>query len=250
MSRRVALFLTCSADLLYPSAGRATVRLLESFGASVTFPEGQTCCGQAWLNAGQEGEARSAALHFLRVFEEAPAVVAPTASCVDTVRNRYPSLFAGQPELRERFSALGRRTYEVCEYLHRELRLADVPPLATPVPTTYHSSCRTLRGLGLRGIVEGWLSQMLGEAFHPLPEAQREVCCGFGGTFSVKLPEISGRMMSNKLAAIAATGAARVTSLDLGCLTHLAGGARRQGLDLRFAHMAELLAEAVCGEPA
>jgi L-lactate dehydrogenase complex protein LldE len=250
MSRRVALFLTCSADLLYPSAARATVRVLEALGTSVSFPAAQTCCGQAWLNAGQRQEARTAALHFLRVFEEAPAVVAPSASCVDTVRNRYPSLFVTEPALQGRFTALGARTYEVCEYLHREQKLASVPRLPAPVCTTYHASCRTLRGLGLRGVPEGWLDGMLGDAFHPLPETQREVCCGFGGTFSVKLPEISGRLLANKLAAVASTEAELVTSLDLGCLTHLAGGARRQGLRLRFSHVVELLAEALSGEPA
>jgi len=247
MSRRVALFLTCSADILYPSAARAAVRVLESLGTSVTFPEAQTCCGQAWVNAGQEAEARAAALHFLRVFEEAPAVVAPSASCVDTVRTRYPVLFGEDPALRTRFEALGTRTFEVCEYLHRELALTDVPRLPEPTRTTYHSSCRTLRGLGLRGVAEAWLGRMLGDAFRPLPEAQREVCCGFGGTFSVKLPEISGRLLADKLAAVAATGADLVTSLDLGCLTHLSGGARRQGLPLRFAHVVELLAEALGG---
>jgi len=247
MTRRAALFLTCSADLLYPSAGRAAVRALEALGVGVDFPEGQTCCGQAWVNAGDGDAARGAALHFLRVFEGAEAVVAPSASCVDTVRNLYPELFADDRALRGRFEGLGRRTFEVCEFLHRELGLTGLPRLPDRAPTTYHASCRTLRGLGFSGPPEAWLREMLGEAFVPLPPDAAPVCCGFGGTFSVKLPEVSGRMLDDKLAALRATGARVVTALDLGCLTHLSAGARRQGLDLRFRQVVELVAEALGG---
>ncbi len=248
MSRRASLFLTCSADLLYPSAGRAAVRALEALGVGVDFPQGQTCCGQAWVNAGDADAARGAALHFLRTFEEAEAVVAPSASCVDTVRSLYPTLFEDDPELRTRLEGLGRRTFEVCEFLHRELGLAGLPRLPDPAPTTYHSSCRTLRGLGFSGPPEAWLGQMLGEAFVPLPADLAPVCCGFGGSFSVKLPEVSGRLMDGKLAAIRATGARTVASLDLGCLTHLSAGARRQGLGLRFGHLVEWVARALTGD--
>ena len=244
---RISLFLTCSADLLYPSAARACVRVLEALGVAVDFPEAQTCCGQPWLNAGHPEGARLLARRFLEVFESAEAVVAPSSSCVDTVRNRYADLFADSPDLRDRVEALGRRTYEFCEYINKVLAFRSPPAHPRPTRTTYHSSCRTLRGIGLRGIAEEYLANMLGEAFVPLPE--NETCCGFGGSFSVKLPEISGRLMADKLQNIRSTGASVVASLDMSCLTHLAGGAERLGLGgLRFLHLAELLAEAMEGK--
>jgi L-lactate dehydrogenase complex protein LldE len=245
--RRVSLFLTCSADLLYPTAARACVRVLESLGLAVDFPEGQTCCGQPWINTGQVAEARRLALRFLEVFETAEAVVAPSSSCVDTVRNLYPELFSDSPDLARRAAAVSGRTYELCEFLHRVLGLEDLPKLRQPARTTYHSSCRTLRGIRLQGVAEAYLEKMLGDAFVPLPEA--DTCCGFGGSFSVKLPEISGRLLADKLRNIAATGASTVTALDLSCLTHLSTGAKRQGLPLRFVHLAEIMAEALCEVP-
>ncbi|MDW7710668.1 MAG: (Fe-S)-binding protein [Deferrisomatales bacterium] len=245
MSRRASLFLTCSADLLYPEAGRAAVRALEAFGVAVDFPSGQTCCGQAWANAGQPEAAKGPALHFLDIFAESHAVVAPSASCVDTIRNTFPVLFEDDPGLAARFRDLGGRTFEVCEYLHRVVGVTQLPRLPRPPAVTYHSSCRTLRGLGFRDVPEAWLRCLAGEAFRPLPPHQAQACCGFGGTFSVKLPEISGRLMEEKLRALVSTGAERVTSLDLGCLTHLAGGAARRGLALGFAHVVELVAEAL-----
>ncbi len=241
--RRVSLLLTCSVDALYPSVGRASVAVLESLGVAVSFPEAQTCCGQPWLNTGDPDGARRLARHFLEVFEGADAVVAPSASCVDTVRNGYPALFQDHPRLLRRFEALAGRTWELCEYLHRVLGVVRVPPHPAPTPTTYHASCRTLRGVGLRGVAEDYLSQLLGDGFVPLGDGP--VCCGFGGSFSIKQPELSGRLLRDKLDAVAATGATTVVSLDMSCLTHLAGGARRLGRrQLRFAHLAQVLAEA------
>ncbi len=244
-TRRVAFLLTCSADLLYPTAARACVEALEALGVAVDFPAGQTCCGQAWVNAGHPAEARGLARRFLDLFGDAEAVVAPSASCVDTVRNRYPGLFAGEPAVAARARAVGARTFEFCEYLVRVLGLTGLPPLPRPPRTTYHSSCRTLRGLGLAGAPEGLLRSLLGDAFVELPGAAE--CCGFGGSFSVTLPEVSGRLLAEKLRQIQAVGAERVVSLDLGCLTHLAAGARHQGLALGFGHLAELAAEALRG---
>lgn len=241
---RVSLFLTCTAEALYPSAGRACVHVLESLGVRVDFPQNQTCCGQPWLNTGHVDGARLLARRYLEVFEKADAVVAPSASCIDTIRNQYGELFPDSPYLRSRLEALGKRTYEFCEYLHRVLGIEKLPVHPEPVRTTYHSSCRTLRGIGLQGVPERYLEAMLGESFVPLPESA--TCCGFGGSFSVKLPEISGRLMADKLRNIQSTGASVVASLDLSCLTHLSAGARRHGLDrLRFVHLAELMAEAI-----
>ena len=242
-TRRISLFLTCSADALYPSVGRATVRLLSSYGVDVAFPAEQTCCGQPWLNTGDTKSAKSMALNFLKVFERAEAIVAPSSSCVDTVRNRYWPLFQGEPGLQDRFRELAAKTYELCEYLHGVLAIPALPPHPAPTRTTYHSSCRTLRGIGLTGVAENYLQQMLGDNFVPLSAA--DTCCGFGGSFSVKFPEVSGKMMADKLGNIVLTGASTVAALDMSCLTHLAAGAKRQNLGrLRFVHLAELILEA------
>jgi len=239
---RISLLLTCTADLLYPASARACVEVLEALGVEVNFPRLQTCCGQPWLNTGHQEGARRLALHFLEVFERADAVVALSSSCADTVRNHYAELFPGSPALRERLEALGHRTYEFCEFLHRVLGVSKIPAHPRSARTTYHSSCRTLRGIGLHGVAEGYLAQMFGDDFVPLAESEN--CCGFGGSFSIKLPEVSGRLLADKLINIEATGASQVATLDLSCLTHLAAGAERLGLGrIRFLHLGQLMAE-------
>ncbi len=241
---KASLLLTCTADLLYPASARACVNVLESFGVEVRFPRLQTCCGQPWLNTGRLEGTRRLALHFLDVFEEAETVVAISSSCADTVKNHYAELFPDSPSLTARFEALAQRTYEFCEFLHRVLHIRQLPVHPAPVRTTYHSSCRTLRGIGLRGVAETYLMQMLGSDFVSLPE--HETCCGFGGSFSVKLPEVSGRLLEDKLKNIAATKAIQAASLDLSCLTHLSTGAERMGIEgIRFLHLGELMAEVV-----
>ncbi len=241
---KISLLLTCTADLLYPASARACVNVLEAFGVEVAFPRLQTCCGQPWLNTGRLAGARRLALHFLDVFEEAETIVAISSSCADTVRNHYAELFPDSPVLRDRFEAVARRTYEFCEFLHLVPGVKEMPAHPHPVRTTYHSSCRTLRGIGLRGVAEEYLAQMFGADFVSLPE--NETCCGFGGSFSVKLPELSGRLLADKLKNVSATGALQVASLDLSCLTHLSTGAERLGLKkIRFFHLAELMAGAL-----
>jgi len=137
---------------------------------------------------------------------------------------------------------MGHRTYEFCEFLHGVLGLNNIPAHPRSARTTYHSSCRTLRGIGLNGIAEGYLGQMFGDDFVPL--AENETCCGFGGSFSIKLPEISGQLLADKLRNITATGASQVATLDLSCLTHLAAGAERLGRGrIRFLHLGQLMAE-------
>lgn len=246
MGRTISLFLTCSADLLYPNVAIAAVRTLEALGMEVEFRLEQTCCGQPFLNTGDVRGAARQALHFADVFASAETVVAVSASCVDTIRNRYPPLFAeGSPE-RARVAEASRKAFEFTEFISPLIEPERLPMLKDPRRTTYHSSCRTLRGLSMRGTAEKYLAAMLGENFVPLPEA--ETCCGFGGTFSVKLPEISARLMRDKLAAIETTGAKRVVSLDLGCVTHLSAGAAKGGpAGLEFVHLAELMADALAG---
>jgi len=238
--------ITCTADLLYPASARACVRVLEALGVQVDFPHRQTCCGQPWINTDCLEGARRLALHFLEVFEKAEAVVVISSSCADSIRNHYAELFPDSPRLQRRLEVLGQRTFEFCEYLQKVPGLRQIPVHPRICRTTYHSSCRTLRGIGLNGVAEDYLTQMLGNEFVPLPE--NEFCCGFGGSFSVRLPEISGRLMADKLQNITSTGASRVVSLDLSCLAHLSSGASRLGLGrIRFSHLGELMAEALGG---
>lgn len=244
LPNRVSLFLTCSAEALYPNVGRACVTVLEAAGFFVEFRQDQTCCGQKWINTNEPRQAMRLAKHFLHVFETAEVIVAPSSSCVDTVRNQYPLLFADNPKLHERFVALGKKTFEFCEFLD-VAGIRELPAHPKPRTTTYHSTCSTLRGIGLRGVAEEYLVQLLGDKFIELPESEN--CCGFGGTFSVKLPEISGQLLKDKLDNIRSTGAEIVTTLDLSCMTHLSAGAKKQGIALRFAHLAELIAEALEG---
>lgn len=247
MARRAALFLTCAVDALYPSVGLDAAGVLERLGVEVVFRNEQTCCGQPWINSGDPENGRRHALAFLATHEKEEAVVMLSSSCADTVRNAYPALFDDDPALCARFRALAGRTWEFCEYIHKVLGVEQFPAHPSPGPVTYHSSCRTLRGTGLRGVVEKYLEAMMGAHFVPLPENDR--CCGFGGSFSVKFPELSGRIMEDKLRNIASTGARTVASLDLSCLTHLKGGAQKKGSpEIRFVHLAELMREALAGD--
>ncbi len=240
----VSLFLTCSAEALYPSAGRAVVSVLEAAGFRVDFPAEQTCCGQKWVNCNEVSEAKRVALHFLKVFESSAAIVAPSSSCVSTVRNNYPQLFADNPQLHARFVALAAKTFEFCEFLNKA-GVRELPAHPRQMRVTYHSSCQTLRGIGLRGVAEEYLTQLFGTNYIDLPE--KDTCCGFGGTFSVKLPEISGQLLEDKLDNIFSTEAEVLTSLDLSCLTHISGGAKKRGKALRCVHLSELIAEALEG---
>lgn len=243
----VSLFLTCSAETLYPTTGRAVVTVLEAAGFTVDFPQEQTCCGQKWVNCNEITASKQVALHFLKVFEDAEAIVAPSSSCVDTVRNNYPQLFADDPQLHSRFVALAGKTFEFCEFLSMA-GVHELPRHSQAVRVTYHSSCRTLRGIGLREAAEGYLTQLFGENYIDLPE--KETCCGFGGTFSIKLPEVSGQLLEDKLENIISTRAEIVASLDLSCLTHLSLGAKKRGMNVRFVHLAELIAESLEGAKA
>ncbi len=237
MSPQVALFVTCLVDQVSPETGRSAVRLLEAAGCEVTFPAGQTCCGQPAFNSGYPADARRLARHFVDVFADAEAVVAPSGSCVAMVRCYYPTLFT-EPE-RTRVEALAAKTYELTEYL---VDVLGRPDLGAHVDTTvaYHPSCHLLRELGVRDAPR----RVLDAAGAPVVElVDAERCCGFGGTFSVLHPEISVPMADEKLDRVVATGARTVTACDTGCLVHLATRARHRGLDLAVRHVADVVAD-------
>jgi L-lactate dehydrogenase complex protein LldE len=235
----VALFVTCLVDQLFPRVGEATVRVLERAGCTVSFPEAQTCCGQATFNDGFWDDARPLARRFLDDFGDAPQIVTPSGSCAAMVREWYPQLFRDDPALAGRARDIGHRTYELSEFLVRVLGLADLG-VRYPAAVAYHPSCHGLRGLGLRDEPLRLLRAVRDLRLVDLPRA--EECCGFGGFFSVKFSELSGAMLGTKLDSIEASGAEVVTATDASCLMQIAGGLTRRGSKVRAVHLAEILA--------
>ncbi len=235
---RVALFVTCLGDVVYPEVGEATVHLLNRLGIAVDFPLGQTCCAQPAFNAGFHHQARQVAQRNLDLFADYDAIVVPSGSCTAMLRIFYPELFANDPVRSEQAERLAARTYELAEFLVRVLGVEEVG--ATFHGTvTYHPSCHLARELGVKEEPQRLLAGVTGIATVPMDTAEQ--CCGFGGTFAVKYPEISDAMLHKKIASAQRTGATTLVSCDAGCLLHIAGRLRRQGVDLRIMHLAELL---------
>ncbi|AMA75376.1 Fe-S oxidoreductase [Thermus parvatiensis] len=235
---RVALFITCLADQFYAEAGVAAVKLLRALGVEVDFPQGQTCCGQPAFNAGYWDEARPLAKRTLEVFEEAEYVVLPSGSCTSMVKNHYPELLPGNREA----LAMAEKTYELSQFLVRVLGVEKLGEGLKGRKVAYHHGCHALRELGVR---EEPLLLLQNAGAEVLPWEAGEECCGFGGLFSVKLPEVSLAMADRKLATL--PKAEVLTSTDAGCLLHLAGRLGKKGENLRVAPLATLLWEAYAG---
>jgi L-lactate dehydrogenase complex protein LldE len=232
---RITLFVPCYTDTLFPEAAIATVRLLERLGYEVDFPDEQTCCGQIHANAGYERDARRLAHRFVRIFGGAETVVAPSASCVGTVRDAYERL-----EVRGA-GAVAARVYELSEFLVRRLGVDDVGA-AYPRRVAYHPTCHSLRALRVGDAPLRLLRNVRGlELVEP---SRSDECCGFGGTFAVKNADVSAAMLADKVAALRASGAEACTALDGSCLMHLGGGVARAGAEIRMLHLAEILARA------
>jgi L-lactate dehydrogenase complex protein LldE len=236
---RVALFVTCLIDQIFPEIGRASVRVLERVGCTVEFPAGQTCCGQATFNDGFHAQARILARQTLNALDDADVVVAPSGSCAAMIREFYPHLFDDDPVLTERAHSLAHRTYELSEYLVRVLSVTDVGA-RLPAAVAYHASCHGLRALGLRDEPRRLLAAVRDLRLVEL--AGVEECCGFGGFFSVKFSGLSGAMLTSKIHALEAAAAEVVTATDASCLMHIAGGLERRGSSIRAMHLAEVLA--------
>lgn len=233
----MSLFVTCVADQFGPGAGAAAVRLLRAHGCDVGFPADQTCCGQPAFNAGYRRDATAVARAWLRAFEGSDYVVAPSGSCGAMVHH-YPDLFADEPGTLERARDLSGRTLELTQFLVDVLGVQRAGASLTGLRVAYHDSCHAMRNLGVREqprrLLENAGATLL---------AWDETCCGFGGLFSVKLPELSGAMMDRKLASLAndAPEADVLASTDLGCLMQLGGGLSRRGIGPPVVHVAELL---------
>lgn len=240
---RVSLFITCFNDTLFPETGRATVRLLERLGHQVDFPEEQTCCGQMHANTGYQREAIPLVRRFVRVFGDAEVVVAPSASCVATVRELYPELaeLAGDSALVAAVAELNPRVFELSEFLVNRLGVDDVGAYY-PHRVTYHPTCHSLRALRVGDAPLRLLRRVRGIELVSLAEA--DVCCGFGGTFAVKNADTSVAMLADKLRHVLDTGAEVCTGLDNSCLMQIGGGLRRERAGIRAVHLAEILASA------
>ena len=239
---RVQLFGTCMVDSFFPEVGEAAVRLLEHFGVEVVYPHGQTCCGQPAFNAGYREEARGAAEHFLSIFTGNDPIVTPSGSCAAMVKHHYPEMFHDNAPLAEKAASVAARVFEISQFLVQVLR-AHERVFTGSGKITYHSSCHLTRTLGVREEPLLLISALKGAEFMPMPDATR--CCGFGGMFMAKLPEISCALADEKAESIMATGADTVTGCDSACLMVIADALKRRGSGIAVKHLVQLLAEGI-----
>jgi len=251
---RAALLVTCLVDLFYPDVGIAMVRLLRRHGAGVSVPDGQTCCGLPLFNSGYHREAARVARRTVRLFEGAEHVVVPSGSCAWMVKAEYPHLFPDDPAMAAAASALADKTYELSQFLVSVLGVTgegrepgEVGVAGRPPRVTYHDSCHLLRGLGESRAPRALIRQAGAEL---VELSGADECCGFGGSFSVRLPDVSGAILRRKLDKISATGADAVVACDAGCLLQIAGGMARRVDAVRVLHLAELLLERTADERA
>jgi L-lactate dehydrogenase complex protein LldE len=234
---RAALMITCLGDMLYPNVGVAIVRLLRKLGVTVEFPRGQTCCGLPLFNSGYHAEATQVARRLIDLFRNAPYVVVPSGSCAWMVKHELPGLVK-DTSLAADAQQLADRTYELSQFLVRVLgRETFTARIRGRV--TYHDSCHLLRGLHEAATPRRILAGLDGVEVVPLPG--HDECCGFGGSFSVRLPEVSSAILDKKLTNVEATGAACVVACDAGCLLQMAGGLSRRRSRVRAVHLAEII---------
>jgi L-lactate dehydrogenase complex protein LldE len=244
---RVALFVTCLVDLHRPTVGFAAIRLLEQAGCQVEVPRAQTCCGQPAYNSGDRATTTEIARGILEAFGGYDYVVVPSGSCGGMLKHHMPHLFDDDPNLRARADALAAKTFELVSFLTDVMGVTAVDT-AFPGSVTYHDSCSGLRELGIAAQPRRLLASVEGLELKEMTDP--DVCCGFGGTFCVKYPDISVRMVSDKTANIAATGAQTLLAGDLGCLLNMAGRLKREGSTVKVRHVAEILAGMTADVPA
>src|SRR5487761_1985126 len=236
---RVALFVTCLVDLYRPTVGFAAVKLLEAAGCAVTVPAAQSCCGQPGYNSGDRADAKAIAHQVIDAFSGFDYVVVPSGSCAGMIKLHYPALFAADPAMLSSARDLAARTHELVAFLADIIGFAGIGARYDGV-ATYHDACSGLRELGVKEQPRRLLRAVAGLSLAEM--AQPEPCCGFGGTFCVKYPEISVRMVSDKTRDIVASGAGTVLAGDLGCLLNIAGRLKREGHAVAVRHIAEVLA--------
>jgi L-lactate dehydrogenase complex protein LldE len=240
---KVTLFVTCLTDTFYPRTGMAVVKVLERLGCQVDFPQEQTCCGQPMFNNGFTEEARVLARRMVQVFEDSEYVVTPSGSCAAMIRDYYVDLLKDDHAYAAGAKALAGKTYEFYEFLLKVLKV-DLRQLGArwPGKVTYHYSCH-LRGIGVTDEAVRLIKQIDGLDYVPLPKAEQ--CCGFGGTFAMKYPQISGSLVRDKVACIKETAAPYVVSNDAGCTMNISGSCHREGVKVKFISLAEIIAESL-----
>ena len=234
---KLSLMITCLGDVIRPEAGKAVVRILRRLGHTIDFPESQTCCGQPMFNSGFAELAREQARHTIRVFEGDAPVVVPSGSCAAMVKVEYPHLLEGDDEWHQRALQLAARTFEFSDFLVNQLQIVDVGARYQG-KVAFHFACH-LRMLKQTSEVEMLVRHVQGATYVPL--ARQDQCCGFGGSFAVRYPEISGNMVDDKMQCIMASGADCVVSTDAGCLMNIGGRMHREGKTTELLHIAELL---------
>jgi L-lactate dehydrogenase complex protein LldE len=239
-------FGTCLVDMLYPQAGMAGIKLIQSAGVKVVFPPAQSCCGQPAYNAGFPAEARTVARKQIDLFSKDYPIVVPSGSCAGMMRHHYPKLFADDPYL-ERATHFAERVFELSEFLRHVLQI-DLQDRGDPIRVTWHSSCHALREMKITGDSKALIRQLQNVELIEL-ENERE-CCGFGGTFAVKQPALSGAMVQDKVDDILQTGASRVISGDCGCLMNITGAMAHRQADVSGQHLAEFIWERINGRSA
>jgi len=238
-NRKVTLFIQCLVDVMYPEVGEAMLKIFRKLDIAVDCPVDQTCCGQPAFNSGYHRQARVAARRFIRLFEDAQSIVCPSGSCVHMVRHHYPELFRDDPVWLGRAERIRDKTFELTEYLVDVLGVDDLDARFDG-KITYHDSCHPLRGLGIMEQPRRLISKVGGADFIEMQNSDQ--CCGFGGAFAVKYPEISTAMVEDKVSNIIATGADAVVGVDMSCLMNIQGLLSRKKSDLKIMHIAELLA--------
>ena len=235
---RVGLFVTCLVDLFRPTVGFAAVKLIEDAGCEVEVPAAQTCCGQPAYNSGDRDDTRAIAENVIRAFEEYDYIVAPSGSCAGMLKKHYPALFKGH-KLEHRAAAFAEKVHELVSFLVDVRGMTGVEA-GFDGTVTYHDACSGLRELSIREQPRKLLSTVDGLKLTELADA--DTCCGFGGTFCVKYPDISNSIVSRKTDCIEASGAGTLLAGDLGCLMNMAGKLKRQGSKVAVRHVAEVLA--------
>ncbi|WP_249693074.1 (Fe-S)-binding protein [Stappia sp. WLB 29] len=236
---RVGLFVTCLVDLFRPSVGFAAVKLMEDAGCLVEVPAAQTCCGQPAFNSGDRADARAIAEQVIRAFEGYDYVVAPSGSCAGMLKKHYEELFEGDTAAQERATAFSAKVFELVSFLTDVLGIAGVDATFNG-SATYHDSCSGLRELGISRQPRKLLASVEGLELKEMRDP--DVCCGFGGTFCVKYPDISNKIVEEKTKTIRESGAGMLLAGDLGCLMNMAGKLKREGSAIEVRHVAEVLA--------
>lgn len=240
---RAGLFVTCLIDMMRPSIAFAAAKLIEAAGCEVFVPTAQTCCGQPAYNSGDRADASTIARATIAAFEDCDYVVAPSGSCAGMLKSHYPRLFAGDATMQAEAETFAAKVHELVTFLTGERGMTAIDPAlqgAAPGRVTYHDSCSGLRELGIKAQPRQLLTSIKG--LELVEMAESEICCGFGGTFSVKFPDISNAMVEKKADNIAQAGAELLLAGDLGCLLNMAGKLARQGRPIEVRHVAEVLA--------